>query len=409
MLLSAGCERGGAKRMKRVVIVVGTRPEAIKMAPVILSFQSLLQTRPELGLAASVCVTGQHREMLDQVLEFFGIAAAYDLDVMRARQDLTDLTVRVLAGMRDALRHSNAGLLLVHGDTTTTLAAALAAYYERITVAHVEAGLRTGDIYSPWPEEINRKLTAGIAALHFAPTEGAAGNLRAEGVSQAKIQVTGNTVIDALLQTSARIAASAELRRSLESRFSFLIGRGKLILVTGHRRENLGSGFEGICRALQKLAQRQDVVIAYPVHPNPSVREPVQRMLGNCARVCLIEPLDYLSFVYLMGKSYFVLTDSGGIQEEAPSLGKPVLVMRSTTERPESIAAGTARLVGVDAERIVEAAVALLDCPEVYRQMTRAKNPYGDGRAAGRIVEGCLKLLGLAVDRNPDVVDSLAP
>jgi UDP-N-acetylglucosamine 2-epimerase (non-hydrolysing) len=338
------------------------------------------------GIRSEVCVTAQHRRMLDQVLEVFGIRPDYDLNTMRASQDLTDVTTNILAGLRDVLRENRPDVLLVHGDTTTTLAASLAAYYERIPVGHVEAGLRTGDIYSPWPEEINRKVAGAIATYHFAPTAGARDNLLREGVQPERITVTGNTVIDALLEVVERIRSDAELTARLHAQFSFIDPEKRLILVTGHRRESFGSGFDRICDALARLARREDVEIVYPVHLNPRVQGPVYAALGSSPRIHLIEPQEYLPFVYLMDRADVIVTDSGGVQEEAPSLGKPVLVMRDTTERPEAVEAGTVRLVGTDVERIVSTVTTLLDDADAYAAMSRAQNPYGDGKAAGRIV-----------------------
>lgn len=365
----------------RVLSVFGTRPEAIKMAPVV---RALSQS---LGVDSKVCVTAQHREMLDQVLNLFEIVPDFDLNIMRPKQDLTDVTTSVLIGMRDVLRGWRPDYVLVHGDTTTSFAASLAAYFEKINVAHVEAGLRTGNIYSPWPEELNRKLTGSISRLHFAPTEAAKHNLLREGVSPSDIVVTGNTVIDALLTVVARLEADVSLRSSLDDRFGQLDPTRRLIVVTGHRRENFGAGFENICNALNDLSRRDDVEIVYPVHLNPNVQEPVHRILGGNASVHLIEPLDYLPFVYLMNRADFLLTDSGGIQEEAPSLGKPVLVMRDTTERPEAVDAGTVKLVGTDRATITREAIRLLDSASEYECMSRAHNPYGDGSAAQRVVK----------------------
>jgi len=362
-----------------VLSVFGTRPEAIKMAPVVMR----LAGTP--GIASRVCVTAQQRQMLDQVLEAFGIAPDHDLGLMRQGQSLTDILTGVLRGLEPVLEAESPDLVLVHGDTSTTLGASLAAYYRRIPVGHVEAGLRTGNIYAPWPEEVNRRLTGGIATHHFAPTEKARQNLLREGVDDARIVVTGNTVIDALLAMVARLDADAALRARLDAQFAFLDPSKRLVLVTGHRRESFGEGFENICRALADIAARGDVEVVYPVHLNPNVQEPVRRVLGAAPRVHLLDPLDYVPFIHLMRKAHIVLTDSGGIQEEAPSLGKPVLVMRETTERPEAVEAGTVRLVGTDRERIVAEASRLLDSPEAYETMSRAHNPYGDGRAAERI------------------------
>lgn len=341
------------------------------------------------GIEAKVCVTAQHRQMLDQVLGLFNIVPEFDLDLMKPGQDLTDITTKVLLGMRDVFRAWRPDYVLVHGDTTTTLATSLAAYYEKVAVGHVEAGLRTGNIYSPWPEEMNRRIAGAISTLHFAPTETAKTNLLREGVSESTIRVTGNTVIDALLDVVQRLHSDRVLRAEMAGRFQFIDSNKRLILVTGHRRENFGSGFENICSALSQLSRRDDVQILYPVHLNPNVQEPVRRILGGNDRVLLIEPLDYLPFVYLMDRADILLTDSGGVQEEAPSLGKPVLVMRDTTERPEAVAAGTVKLVGTDAQTIVAEAERLLDDVAEYRRMSHAHNPYGDGKAANRIVN-CL-------------------
>jgi len=365
--------------MKKILIVFGTRPEAIKMAPVVRALREAKQWE------VKVCVTAQHRQMLDQVLTLFGIVPDFDLNLMKPGQDLTDITSNVLIGMRDVFQQWKPDLVLVHGDTTTAMAASLAAFYEKIPVAHVEAGLRTNDIYSPWPEEMNRRMVGRVASLHFAPTETARANLLAEGCAEQSIFVTGNTVIDALLNVVKRINTDAALNQQLRGRFSYLREDKRLILVTGHRRENFGRGFEDICKTLREIAERDDVEIVYPVHLNPNVQEPVHRILGGCQRIHLIEPLDYLPFVYLMDRAYLVLTDSGGIQEEAPSLGKPVLVMRDTTERPEGVEAGTAKLVGTNERLIVCEAIALLDDPALYQRMATASNPYGDGHAAERI------------------------
>lgn len=350
------------------------------MAPVVKALQR------ERGVCVRVCVTGQHRQMLDQVTSLFGISPDYDLNVMQEGQDLTDVTTKVLSGMRDVLRQAKPHLLLVHGDTTTTFASSLAAFYEKVGVGHVEAGLRTWNPYSPWPEEMNRKLTTAIASLHFAPTATSKSNLLREGVAEERIFVTGNTVIDSLLQVVGMIRGDAALRDRLDRQLSFIDGSKKVLLVTGHRRESFGEGFESICRALARLSGRRDLQIVYPVHLNPNVLEPVTRVLGGVENVHLLQPLDYLPFVRLMDRSHLILTDSGGIQEEAPSLGKPVLVMRETTERPEAVDAGTVRIVGTSEERIVAAVGELLDDADRYRRMSRAHNPYGDGNAAQRIV-----------------------
>jgi UDP-N-acetylglucosamine 2-epimerase (non-hydrolysing) len=372
--------------MKKILSIFGTRPEAIKMAPIILE----LNKYPNL-VDSRVCVTAQHRHMLDQVLSLFKIAPAYDLDIMGKSQSLTDVTVKVLQGLEPLLNEFRPDLVLVHGDTTTTLAASLAAYYHKVDVGHIEAGLRTGDIYSPWPEELNRRLTSLIARYHFSPTIQSKQNLLNEGVSEARIVVTGNTVIDSLLSVVKRLREDVILRQGMAERFNFLEPDKRLILVTGHRRENFGAGFESICHALKIIVEaHQDVQIVYPVHLNPNVQEPVQRVLANLERIHLIEPQDYLPFVYLMDRSYLIITDSGGVQEEAPSLGKPVLVMRETTERPEAVEAGTVKLVGTDTERIVEGVSMLLKDWGAYEAMSTVHNPYGDGMAASRIVNSLL-------------------
>lgn len=365
----------------KVLTVFGTRPEAIKMAPLVRQLQAAG------GVDARVCVTAQHRQMLDQVLDLFEIRPDHDLDVMRPGQDLFSITGEILTSIRGVYELERADIVLVHGDTTTTFAASLAAFYLRIPVGHVEAGLRTGNLYSPWPEEANRKLTSALAALHFAPTTTSRDNLLRENVPAQAIHVTGNTVIDALLTVRDKLAASAALRESQAAAFPFLRRGARMVLITGHRRENFGDGFERICEAIATLARRYpDLDLVYPVHLNPNVLEPVRRLLSGIANVHLIEPLDYLPFVYLMTRSTLILTDSGGIQEEAPSLGKPVLVMRDTTERPEAVDAGTVRLVGTDAATIVEGVDRLLNDPDEYERMSVAHNPYGDGRACGRIV-----------------------
>jgi len=367
--------------MKKILTVFGTRPEAIKMAPVVKE----LQKYPDL-FNIKVCVTAQHRQMLDQVLDLFDIRPEYDLDIMKPGQSLTDVTCNVLQGLSPVLEDFRPDVVLVHGDTTTTMAASLAAYYQKIDVGHVEAGLRTGNIYSPWPEEMNRRLAGAITRYHFAPTERSRENLLKEGVVADSIHITGNTVIDALLDVVDKVRSDCALQEEMNSRFSFLDPAKRLILVTGHRRENFGEGFENICQALKEIATANpDVEIVYPVHLNPNVQEPVHRILSNCPSVHLIEPQDYLPFVYLMDRSYLIITDSGGVQEEAPSLGKPVLVMRDTTERPEAVTAGTVKLVGTNKERIVAEASILLNNQLSYEQMSLAHNPYGDGLAASRI------------------------
>ena len=367
----------------KVLLVFGTRPEAIKMAPLALT----LADDPRID--CRICVTAQHREMLDQVLRIFSLEPDFDLDIMRPRQDLSDVTSAVLFGLREVFSHFTPDIVLVHGDTATTFAASLAAYYRQIPVGHVEAGLRTHDLYAPWPEEANRKLTGALATLHFAPTASSAANLHREGVVNETIMVTGNTVIDALLQVVERLRGDASLRGEIARGLPELSDDRRMILVTGHRRESFGGGFERICEALAKVASRfPDVDIVYPVHLNPSVQEPVNRMLAGIENVQLIEPQDYLPFVYLMDRAYLLLTDSGGVQEEAPSLGKPVLVMRDTTERPEAVAAGTVKLVGTDVTTIVSEIERLLTDEEEYTRMSFAHNPYGDGAACGRIADG---------------------
>ncbi len=350
------------------------------MAPLV----KRLQREP--GFRCQVCVTGQHREMLDQVLTLFSIQPDFDLNIMKRGQDLYDVTTAIVTGMRDVLAQARPDLVLVHGDTTTTMAATLAAFYNRTPVAHVEAGLRTGNLLSPWPEEANRKLTGALASLHFAPTEKARDNLIREGVQAQTIVVTGNTVIDALLHVRERLATDARLRADAQRMLPQLDSSRRLVLVTGHRRESFGDGFERICAALAQIARtRPDVDVVYPVHLNPSVREPVNRLLTGIANVHLIEPLDYLPFVSLMDRAHLILTDSGGIQEEAPSLRKPVLVMRETTERQEAVDAGVVRLVGTDVRAIVEGVTHLLADHAAYAAMSRGDNPYGDGRACERI------------------------
>ena len=362
----------------KALLIFGTRPEAIKMAPVVRA----LAADPRFD--ARVCVTAQHREMLDQVLDLFGIVPDHDLDLMQPGQGLHEITAGVLLGLKPVLDVEAPDIVLVHGDTTTTLAASLAAYYARVPVGHVEAGLRTGNIYSPWPEEINRKVAGAITRLHFTPTQGSRANLLAENVPADHIVVTGNTVIDALLEVVERLNRDPGQSAALDTHLG--IDRSKrLILVTGHRRESFGGGFERICDAIARLADRGDTQVIYPVHLNPNVKGPVEARLAAHPAVHLIEPQDYLPFVHLMQAADIILTDSGGVQEEAPSLGKPVLVMRDTTERPEAVAAGTVRLVGTDSDLIVRAASALLDDRSAYEAMALAHNPYGDGLASARI------------------------
>ena len=380
--------------MKRIMLVFGTRPEAIKMAPLVKEFQKNTK-----DFQTIVCVTGQHREMLDQVLSIFEIKPDYDLNIMKQGQDLYDVTARVLTGMRDVLKEANPDIVLVHGDTTTSTAAALAAFYQQIPVGHVEAGLRTHNIYSPWPEEMNRQLTGRIATYHFAPTPLSKQNLLMENVAEDRITVTGNTVIDALYMVVDKIKQDKELDAMLERSLrdaGYDVARLKdgkaLVLITGHRRENFGDGFISMCRAIKALTEKYpDVDFVYPMHLNPNVRRPIHEVFGEdlsgLTNMFFIEPLEYLSFVYLMEKSTLVLTDSGGIQEEAPGLGKPVLVMRDTTERPEALEAGTVKLVGTDYDRIVSEVSALLDDSAYYDRMSKAVNPYGDGLACKRIVD----------------------
>jgi UDP-N-acetylglucosamine 2-epimerase (non-hydrolysing) len=363
----------------KVLTVFGTRPEAIKMAPVVKALGADSAFDPK------VCVTAQHRQMLDQVLGLFSIRPDFDLDLMKPRQDLYDITSKVLLGMREVYEAWRPDVILVHGDTTTTLAASLSAYYAKLRIGHVEAGLRTHNKYSPWPEEMNRRLAGAVADIHFAPTARARDNLLREGTPPDAIHVTGNTVIDALLDVVERVRTDIVLRTRFEARFEFLDPAKRLILVTGHRRENFGPGFENICLALRDIVVRGDVQVVYPVHLNPNVQDPVRRILSDIPDIHLIEPQDYLPFIYLMDRSTMLVTDSGGVQEEAPSLGKPVLVMRDTTERPEAVEAGTVKLVGADSDAIVREAYRLLDDPAAYESMARAHNPYGDGQAAIRI------------------------
>ena len=378
--------------MKKIMLVFGTRPEAIKMAPLVKE----LQKAPD-RFETLVCVSGQHREMLDQVLSIFNIVPDFDLDIMKKGQDLYDVTARVLTGMREVLEKTSPDWVLVHGDTTTSMAAALASFYRQIPVGHVEAGLRTRNIYSPWPEEMNRQITGRIASFHFAPTELSRKNLIEEGVDPAKTSVTGNTVIDALYWVVEKIARDPGLEKALQAELKKAgydpsrAGKGrKLVLVTGHRRENFGDGFRHICQALESLSERYpETDFVYPMHLNPNVRNPIRETFGQDLsrreNLFFTEPLEYLGFVYLMEKSYLVLTDSGGIQEEAPGLGKPVLVMRDTTERPEALQAGTVKLVGTGYGKILSEVSCLLDRPEEYEKMSRAVNPYGDGKACPRI------------------------
>lgn len=384
--------------MKKIMLVFGTRPEAIKMAPLVKEFQK----HPN-GFETIVCVTGQHREMLDQVLDIFGVKPDYDLDIMKQGQDLYDVTARVLTGMRGVLEEVKPDVVLVHGDTTTSTAAALAAFYQQIPVAHVEAGLRTHNIYSPWPEEMNRLLTGRLTTYHFSPTPLSRSNLLKEAVKDENITVTGNTVIDALCWVTDKIKREKELCMQLDQELRSagydverLNDGRKLILITGHRRENFGDGFINLCRAIKTLTKKYPKVdFVYPMHLNPNVRKPIHEVFGedlsDLGNLFFIEPLEYLSFVYLMEKSSIVLTDSGGIQEEAPGLGKPVLVMRDTTERPEALSAGTVKLVGTDYDKIVNETSFLLDDRQAYEAMSKAVNPYGDGQACRRIVNALLR------------------
>jgi UDP-N-acetylglucosamine 2-epimerase (non-hydrolysing) len=373
-------------RPLKVLTVFGTRPEAIKMAPVIKALSA------GAGLHPVLCLTGQHRDMLAGILDFFGLTADHDLAIMQPEQDLFYVTAAVLTGLQPVLAAEQPNWVLVHGDTTTALAAALAAFYAGCRIGHVEAGLRTGDLRQPWPEEMNRSVIDRLADRLFAPTEAARANLLRENIPAEKIVVTGNTVVDALLAVRAALEGDAALQRSAAAGFGFLDPSKRLILVTGHRRESFGPGFEGICAGLRRIASREDVQIVYPVHLNPAVQGPVRRILGALPNVHLLEPLDYVPFVHLMMRSHIILTDSGGIQEEAPSLGKPVLVMREVTERPEAVAAGTVALVGTDPARIHDAVVELIQSPVRYAAFARAHNPYGDGRASLRIRDALLRL-----------------
>ena len=373
----------------KTLSIFGTRPEAIKMAPLVLELAN------DHRFESRVCVTAQHREMLDQVLELFELTPDFDLNIMKAGQTLTDVTTAIIQGLKPILEDFKPDVILVHGDTATTFAASLAAYYQQVPIAHVEAGLRTNDLYSPWPEEGNRRLTGTLAALHFAPTETSRQNLLNEGIASSAIHVTGNTVIDALLSVVDRLSSPASpLQAQFEEQFAFLPRDKRMVLITGHRRENFGGGFERICQALVNTAQQfPDVEFVYPVHLNPNVREPVKRLLAGINNVHLIEPLDYLPFVYLMTRSYVILTDSGGIQEEAPALGKPVLVMRDTTERPEAVEAGTVKLVGTEVDSITHHLSELLSDEVDYQKMSFAHNPYGDGKACAHIREALMVLV----------------
>jgi UDP-N-acetylglucosamine 2-epimerase (non-hydrolysing) len=370
---------------RRILTIFGTRPEAIKMAPLVLALAA------DQRFEAKLCVTGQHREMLDQVLALFDITPDFDLGIMKAKQSLSDVFAATMDRLQDVFAAFRPDMVLVHGDTASTFAATLSAFFHQVPVGHVEAGLRTGNLQSPWPEEANRRLTGVLADLHFAPTTTARDNLLAEGRAADSIAVTGNTVVDALMMMTGRLGTDAALRTALEADFSFLRPGHKMLLVTGHRRENFGDGFERICAALGQIADAFPVVdVVYPVHLNPNVREPVNRLLSQYGNIHLIEPVDYLPFIYLMERSTIVLTDSGGIQEEAPSLGKPVLVMRDTTERPEAVLAGTVKLVGTAVDQIVAGVSSLLSDGDLYDRMSAAHNPYGDGKATARIIERLL-------------------
>ncbi|MES2207871.1 MAG: UDP-N-acetylglucosamine 2-epimerase (non-hydrolyzing) [Pseudomonadota bacterium] len=368
--------------MKKVLLVFGTRPEAIKMAPLVHA----LRSNPYFD--ARVCVTAQHRHMLDQVLELFEITPEFDMNLMREGQSLSSITAQVLTDLEEIFKQFLPDVVLVHGDTTTSLAASLAAFYHRVPIGHVEAGLRTGNLYSPWPEEMNRQVTDTISTWYFAPTQESKQNLLNEGIPQEKILLTGNTVIDALLQVAEKQKTNNELQNTIAAQFPFLDANKRLILITGHRRENFGEKFINVCQALKTIAQKNpDVQLVYPVHLNPQVQKPVNEILSGLDNVYLLPPQEYLPFVFLMTRSYLIITDSGGVQEEAPALGKPVLVTRDTTERPEAIAAGTAKLVGTDQSTIIKAIQVLLDSPEEYTKMAHAHNPYGDGKSSERIVE----------------------
>ena len=368
----------------KVLSIFGTRPEAIKMAPLVKK----LQQHPD--IESYVCVTAQHREMLDQVLQLFDITPDYDLDIMKSAQNLTDITSEILKKLEPVLQQLKPDRVLVHGDTTTAMVAAMTAFYQKIPVGHVEAGLRTGDLYSPWPEEMNRRVVSVYADMHFSPTQKAKDNLIDENIDDDKIFITGNTIIDSILLVKDKLNSNKEIAQQFDDILPFLDPQKKLILVTAHRRENFGQGFLDICTAISLIAENKNVQVLYPVHLNPNVQEPVYRILGDKKNVKLISPLDYLHFVYLMNRSYIILTDSGGIQEEAPSLGKPVLVMRDTTERPEAVDAGTVKIVGTNPEVICREVNSLLDDNENYSTMSLAHNPYGDGKASEAIINNIL-------------------
>ncbi len=366
--------------MKRILSVFGTRPEAIKMAPLILAFNSCKE------ILSEVCITSQHKEMLETVLINFNIKPDHDLKIIKPNQNLNDITSSVISGLSEIITRDKYDLIFVHGDTSSTLASALAAFQSRIPVAHVEAGLRTGNVFSPWPEEMNRVLTDNLSTLYFPPTEKASENLKREGKSLEKICVTGNTVIDALFHAQKILEENVQLKNKISDKFKFLEDSKKIILVTGHRRESFGKGFENICNALFEISKRKDVQIIYPVHLNPNVQEPVKRILSNVDNIKLLKPQEYFDFVFLMNKSYLIITDSGGIQEEAPSLGKPVLLLRDTTERPEAVKAGTVKMVGTNKKEIVRNTNLLLDDERHYAEMSSRSNPYGDGKASERII-----------------------
>jgi len=378
--------------MKKLLFIFGTRPEAIKMIPIIKELENSKK------FSFEICITAQHREMLDQVLDLFNVKADYDLNIMKANQDLFDVTTNILIKLKDVLKQSKPDIVLVHGDTTTTFSASLASFYMKIPVGHVEAGLRTNNIYSPFPEEANRQLTSRLATFHFAPTKKSYENLLSEGIEKENIFVTGNTVIDTLLITQKNINSSTKIQYRLSNKIKELgynIEKNKkIVLVTGHRRENFGNGFINICKALKTIAlNNKDIDIVYPLHLNPNVQEVVHKYLDDIENIYLITPLDYEPFVYMMSQSYMILTDSGGIQEEAPSLGKPILVMRDTTERPEAVESGTVKLVGTDEELIVKLTQELLDSKTIYQSMARVENPYGDGTSAKQIISKLMKIL----------------
>lgn len=375
------------KNKKTILTIFGTRPEAIKMAPIVKKLKNI----PNIN--SKICITAQHRQMLDQVLKVFNIIPDYDLNIMKSKQDLTSTTCEILIELKKIISQQKIDLVLVHGDTTTAMSSSLAAFYEKIPVGHIEAGLRTGNKYSPWPEEINRCIIGRIADLHFAPTETAKKNLLEENINEKKIYVTGNTVIDTLLEVNKKIESDNYISKKLYEKFYFLNKKTKIILITGHRRENFGQGFENICNALKKISTRKDIDIVYPVHLNPSVQEPVFRILKNVKNIHLISPLEYIEFVFLMKHSYIILTDSGGIQEEAPSMGKPVILLRNTTERPEAVTSGSVKLVGTNQDSIIKEVNLLLNDQNEYQRMCKVINPYGDGNASMRIIHAIKRFL----------------